>query len=508
MGLPWGPSWVCSRQASHQSSTRRTPPCSSPRPEWPPSTTSADAPTSGINVDNEAQLVTSVVTATAAQDLLATTVPASDLIKRVTVTVPANTAILTVSFQDQTALGAQRGAQAFAQAYLDQRSKNAKAVATAQVQPLTDELTALTTALKNVTSQTASLPANSPDRAYADAQRAVLVNQIQNVNTQLGALKTLTITPGTIISAAQLPASPSQPITLLYLASGMMLGLLFGLALAIALHYRERRFVSDAASLEEFGVPVLSDLRLPSRERTLTLIGASSPAAREFGMLKNAVLTRLEHAPEVAVVGVASIVEGLTAAIITSSLATSLSGSERLLIHVIADPHSASRDLVGARHATSLADLAASPGNHSWLSVESSASYPDLRVVSAATHDPVGGPPTSYDRLRAVIGELRHAAGLVLVEAPDLTSSADGYAALIATDTVYLVVQTETTRVDQVRAAMDRLRQLDVPVAGFVLTSPTSKRMREAFQNANSRSDPSGGAAHQAQGLPETARLE
>src|SRR4051794_40876188 len=77
--------------------------------------------TGNINLDTEAQLVTSTDVATAAGQLLKVTTPASTLAAAVQVSVPPNTTVLDISYDAPTAAQAQAGAHAFAAAYLAAR---------------------------------------------------------------------------------------------------------------------------------------------------------------------------------------------------------------------------------------------------------------------------------------------------------------------------------------------------------------------------------------------------
>src|SRR4051812_4014520 len=76
---------------------------------------------SGVNMDTEAQLVTSQAVSSRAKVNLQTTEIVGQLVQHVSVGVPANTNVLRISFTDNTAVGAQKGAEAYAKAYLENR---------------------------------------------------------------------------------------------------------------------------------------------------------------------------------------------------------------------------------------------------------------------------------------------------------------------------------------------------------------------------------------------------
>ncbi|HEU5110205.1 MAG TPA: Wzz/FepE/Etk N-terminal domain-containing protein, partial [Micromonosporaceae bacterium] len=86
----------------------------------------ADAnPNAKVNLDTEAQVGRSLVVAERARGLMATGVPADELVKYVVITVPPNSQVLDIAFEAGTPREAQSGSHAFAQAYLDLRAATA-----------------------------------------------------------------------------------------------------------------------------------------------------------------------------------------------------------------------------------------------------------------------------------------------------------------------------------------------------------------------------------------------
>ena len=75
---------------------------------------------SEINLDTEAQIVKSMVVAKLAQERLGGDTVPRTLAEHVNVSVPANTTVLDITFSAPDPRAAQRGAQAFADAYLAQ----------------------------------------------------------------------------------------------------------------------------------------------------------------------------------------------------------------------------------------------------------------------------------------------------------------------------------------------------------------------------------------------------
>src|SRR5262249_56816022 len=93
--------------------------------------------------------------------------------------------------------------------------------------------------------------------------------QIKNINSQLATLRShisalggsVNYRPGSILTAATPPTSPSSPKPLLVLPSGLLAGLLIGLVLAFVLDRRDDRIHSARDVERVLGLPVLFRLR-------------------------------------------------------------------------------------------------------------------------------------------------------------------------------------------------------------------------------------------------------
>ena len=170
------------------------------------------------------------------------------LAKRVTVTVPPNTTILDIAFSAPTALEAQAGAQAFAQAYLDNREAEAQDVLNSQSKQIESQIEDVSAELQKTTAQLSS--AEDPTRkAILTARRTTLQGQLVALNASLAPLNVQSVDPGEIINDAGVPGGPRDPNPLLVLPSAVMLGLVLGLAAAVLRERLDKR-IHTAADLE------------------------------------------------------------------------------------------------------------------------------------------------------------------------------------------------------------------------------------------------------------------
>lgn len=225
-----------------------------------------------INLDTEAQLVTSTVVSDLARTTLKTSTSATDLAQKVTVTVPANTSVLDIAFVGSSAQDAQRGAAAFAQAYLKHRGDVGQSDLNEQIKLLQGKIAQLNASLVTVSGQVASLSADTAEGTYARSQQTLLQARITDLNSQLSPLTARRITPGSVISPAAEPTGASSPRTLLVLVSGIAAGLVLGL-LAAALIDRLDDRIRRVEDLERIsGLRILA--RLPGAGRSGALDAA------------------------------------------------------------------------------------------------------------------------------------------------------------------------------------------------------------------------------------------
>lgn len=230
--------------------------------------------TSTVNLDTEAQLATSGDVATQVQKTDRTLAGSStrDLASNVTVSVPANTSVLNLSFEASNARVAQRGAQAFADAYLVVRRNIAQATLDRRIARLQTNLATLdgllSTAINDV-AVTRSTP-NSAPAELARSTRDRYTRQINSLSNQVVSLQATVVTAGRVLSPAALPASASSPSWLLNVAGGFGIGLLIGLLVA-AIRVRRPSRLRHGDDIERIlQVPVLATLGQPGKGSSLS----------------------------------------------------------------------------------------------------------------------------------------------------------------------------------------------------------------------------------------------
>ncbi|GAA2781352.1 Wzz/FepE/Etk N-terminal domain-containing protein [Nonomuraea dietziae] len=226
-----------------------------------------------LNLDTEAQIAQSAVVAAKAAALLkATPSPAE-------VTVPPNSAVLSIAVTETTPARAAAQSRAYAQAYLAHRAETAQAALTTQLKALLTKLKQVNKSMAKAVEEVAELRKGTAEHTIAGQRQNVLSRQVYSLTMKYDALKTVAVTPGYVISQAAEPTSPSSPSLPLYLGSGLMLGLLAG---AAAAYGRDRLDTSLRAPCDVerlTGLPVLADLSGPADPSVMHDLASSVVAA-------------------------------------------------------------------------------------------------------------------------------------------------------------------------------------------------------------------------------------
>ena len=213
-----------------------------------------------INLDTEAQLVRSEPVATRAVELLGSELSPVALADQVTVTVPPNTTVLAIAFAARTAEDAQQGAETFARAYIENRAQMAQDDLDRDVQRLQHQAKETIQRIRDVNVSLSRLTGSgeTADQAFLLARRRALSSQLASYNTQLAPIVGETVDAGLIIIDAQLPGKPVDPNPWLALPTGVMLGLVLGLAFAAWRERADKRIHSSTDVERIYGVVPLS----------------------------------------------------------------------------------------------------------------------------------------------------------------------------------------------------------------------------------------------------------
>lgn len=425
-----------------------------------------------INLDTEAQIVTATVVAARAAELMDSSLKPRELARRVSVQVPANTSVLDITFAEGTARGAQRGAETFAKAYLDNRRDLAKDKLATSVEGLEDTIRSLNADLIEVNDDLADTT-NRARRAYLSTQRNVLEQQIRANTDSLNPLRNQEVQPGSVITQAQRPTSPSGIDPWLVLVSALFAGLLLGAIAAVVRDRRDRR-VRNRHDLERLGLDVLVG--------RFTLPGADAvqshrhPHDEPLRQCRNALLARLEgHRGSLVVAGASNSLVGSTAA---ASVAVTFarSGMRTVLVgcNTGAD---ITAEAFGVPHSPSLTDVLRS-GARPISAMHSVSGTPNLAVVSPGPDGSLFSELLQDASVRPTLAEFKNLAEVVVLDVAATAFNADAQTVVTATQGLLLIVTANVTTTDEVIEAIEQMSHVEATLLGVLLVDPGPERRK------------------------------
>ncbi|MGH9041748.1 MAG: hypothetical protein ACRDZ3_16135, partial [Acidimicrobiia bacterium] len=212
-----------------------------------------------VNPGHERELIHSGGVAQLVKDRLETTATVEDLRTRVGVTVVGSTRILDLTFQASSPSEAQRGAAAYAEAYLELKRQQLEAIqeerrdsVRAALEPIEEDLGAAQEDLGSVG------PATGEGLA-ARARVDDLAAQAAPYHENLAATQVVdSDNVGSVVSPASRPEGPVHPRPLLYGLGGASFGAGAGAALMLGRARLDRRLAGREDLEEHLGAPVLA----------------------------------------------------------------------------------------------------------------------------------------------------------------------------------------------------------------------------------------------------------
>jgi hypothetical protein len=192
-----------------------------------------------VTPDTEGEIATSTPVLTAVQRATGLKANFRDLAKRVTIDAPANTQVIALSFEARRPKAALAGAEAAAQAFISLRGRLISDRQAADIGALNAQIAALQKDLAAASTQAAT--SGTTTRALAQIDQGAIVDKIRSLQRSETRLDTAKTNAGTILRPATESAIRVRLGREVPIASGLLLGLLGGLALG---RIRRRRFTT------------------------------------------------------------------------------------------------------------------------------------------------------------------------------------------------------------------------------------------------------------------------
>lgn len=428
---------------------------------------------SELNLDTEAQLVTSNDVALRAKAVLRTNTSPRDLAKNVSVTVPPNTSVLSIAYDAGTPQVARAGAQAFADSYLTNRKEAVQNDLDFQAKSIRDQIKDLQSQLTKSNKEIAAAAPRSAERADAQATSTALSSQIHDLSAQLAPLLSQNINPGNVITAAQVPQVASAPSTKLIFVSGFLAGLLAGCLLAFAADRLDRR-IRDRRDLERLGLDAMANnVAVPAVQDGGTSL-ATGEGAESLRQLRNALLAQMPHREGAVIVTNASDPNAGSAVAVSLAVTIARSGADVILL-------SANTVQCAIEQAF---DVPVQPGLVDVLRARADLEdavfdvreIPHLKVIPAGSDGSLSSDLLQGPRVEAAIKKVAASAEVVVVDVAPPSLNADAQTLVTASDGVLLVATARKTKRPDVLGAVDQFRHVSARVFGGVVVTVNRER--------------------------------
>ncbi|WP_205325197.1 Wzz/FepE/Etk N-terminal domain-containing protein [Glycomyces sp. YM15] len=428
----------------------------------------AGARTAGqVNLDTEAQLVKSTEVALAAAEALGTKDP-DDLVPRVSVTVPPNTAVLEITFRAGDPEAAQSGAVAFSEAYLEHRRSGATASIDRAIAAAAVALDGVKADVAAAEDELSRMDSGDDDRSGLESELDALRQEAEEFEAEIAELGAQqdAVSPGRVINQASVPRAPVSPKAMFNLAAALGLGLPLGLILAWARHRLARKVGYPTDLVERCELDVLASVPPAVKFQRREVFGAYSPGGRVFSQLRNVVASQLTHDQRVIVV--AGVAPGPAASVVAANLATAMARAGDRATAVAANPSTTVGlpELFGTDSVPGLADVWSGRVDLA-EAAHAAPRQPSLSVIGPGAAARAAGPTS--EAAAETFSKLAEAGRFVVVDAPPLSCSADAQLLAGHADAVILAVQSGRDAIAETAAAALAMRQIDTPLLGAVL---------------------------------------
>lgn len=452
-----------------------------------------------VSIETEAEVVQSEAVALLAAETLGDQATVSSLLKHVSVGVPANSQILEVNFADPKPDKAQAGAQAFADAYLTYRAKEAEGDLKAQLTALNDEIGAINEEIDQLNE---TLSTESPGSlAFKDAQTRKQDLQAQNLvlTSKKVDLTGINTNPGTMVSQPVLPTRPSSPNHELDFALGLFAGVFGGVGLAFLKHRTDNK-IRERHQLESaIGSPVLAVIpkvdgwRRRDEAKLITMTDPLSPAAEAYRVLRPVLLAAAAERG-VKVVMIASPMAGEGKSTTAANLAVVLAQAGRRVALVTADlRRPRAHEFFEVRNEPGISDVLTNNAELARIAQRCDTVGGDLWLYPAGRQRAHPAELLQSRQMQRILEDLRESYDFVILDCPPVLAVSDALPLIPLSDGVLFVADAENTTREQVALARDRLLQMGARLLGAIINAlPSTSVSYYDYRGAYSYPDANG----------------
>ncbi|MDN5853244.1 MAG: hypothetical protein L0K86_10435 [Actinomycetia bacterium] len=369
-------------------------------------------------------------------------------------TLMTDATVMRISYTGGSPAAARAGADAIADAYLTYRTDRADERKEGNVENLTDQLDDLRGELRKANRKLDNATVGTSQYTQAESDRQLVSMEIDSIVSQIVQIQQIDTDSGTVLTSAADNAVTTTPRRALILATGVLGGLALGLVAAFVVNTLDRR-VRDQSDVEGAGGGrILS--RLTSGSATVPATGSDLDAlrvARE--RLLSASGTRR-------VIAIIDGTRGPTPSDVPVNLAVVLTETsprvEAILPECPTEYVSALEDLLELK---SLRDdeRGETLGARQLTGLDVYLPHPDKAAIDDDTTGVV----------RSVVGAQRDPDQFTVIALPPSASAANRLAAARMADVVIMVIEEQTTRIDDIAQVVAEAREVGARVVGVIV---------------------------------------
>ena len=386
---------------------------------------------------------------------------------------PTNTQVLRISFTGRSRTRRSRGAQAFADSYLNYREQagQVRCRRAAGPDPQAAERHPGRSLPRSPTSWETRRTAPRR-RAYLEERVSALASQLASFETEVSTLTAADIDPGQVISPAALPIAAGGTNAVLFGAAGGLAGVLIG-ALVGLMRTRSDDRLHEPFDVEDAGIPLLGVIADKDRFGARGGPSRGRDLPEPYRELRTAIASSADTPP--VALAIASTAANLSAAPEAAGIATGLARAGFSVV-IVDTSGEATRLLAGNRPLPGLSGLLAGTEDLRNVLVQ-----PDEDLVLLPFGKPQRGTMDQLlsSKMRATLQRLGDWYQYVIVTGQPATS-ADGQALASLTDGVVLVAARKQTTLTDLKASVAALARVQTYAVGAVVIDRRPSRSRRA----------------------------
>lgn len=402
---------------------------------------------------------------------------AENLLEALSVGTMPETEILSFKFTAASAPLARAGAQAFAEAYLQNRRDQVLASLTQAAETLQEQIVSLNEQIDEINSEIAVTvdPTTLDELKLRRRSLTIRATALLNEQTELSASGSLDV--GYPFQPAEEPNGPAGPQPVKNIALALAIGLGLGLALALLRERLDDRLRSAEDVESAIEAPILAIVPTTRQKGPSDLVfstgdGEDMTASESFRTLRTSILfSSIEHGLTTLLVTSANPGEGKTR--VTANLGVAMAQAEKSVALVSGDLRRPrlNEALGGPRPSRGLTNVLSGEISLSNALIKLPVQGAQNRLLFLST-GPVPSNPSellSSNAMRRVLAELAEMCELVLIDSPPVLPVSDALALGHVVDGVLMVTDPRRTTRRALQQARLELGKVESRVIGVVM---------------------------------------